>query len=162
MIARYRVAAGRIRQELEELDLVVRRAERALAAAGKASADRDLLLDSVALNLHDFYAGTERMFEHIASSVDRSVPSGTDRHRELLQQMTLDVSGLRPAVISAETARAVDEYLRFRRVVRNVYAFELDAERLGRLGTALGPTFGVVRSDLEAFATFLERVGPES
>jgi hypothetical protein len=89
------------------------------------------------------------------------VPSGSDWHRELLRQITVDVVGLRPAVIGNETSRAVDEYLRFRQVVRNVYAFELDAERLGRLGSALRPTFGLVKGDLEAFATFLEQVGPE-
>jgi hypothetical protein len=159
---RYRVVAGRIRQALEELDLVVRRVDRALEAAGRAVADQDLMLDSVALNLHDFYVGTERIFEHIASSIDRSLPSGSDWHRELLRQMTVDVPGLRPAVVGNETAKAVDEYLRFRHVVRNVYAFELDAERLGRLGSALRSTFGLVKSDLEAFATFLEQVGPDS
>jgi hypothetical protein len=60
---RYRVAAGRIRQELEELDIVVRRVDRVLESASNAVADQDLMLDSVALNLHDFYVGTERIFE---------------------------------------------------------------------------------------------------
>jgi hypothetical protein len=45
--------------------------------------------------------------------------------------------------------------------VRNVYAFELDAERLGRLGSALRPAFGLIKSDLESFVTFLEQVGPD-
>jgi hypothetical protein len=140
---------------------VVRRVDRALEAAGRAVADQDLLLDSVALNLHDFYVGTERIFEHIASSVDRSLPSGPDWHRELLRQMTVDVAGLRPAVIGVETARAVDEFLRFRHVIRNVYALELDVERLGCLGSALRPAFGLIESDLKAFAIFLEQVGPD-
>jgi len=70
--------------------------------------------------------------------------------------MAVDVSGLRSAVISAETARAIDEYRRFRHVVRNVYAFELDPEPVERLAQRLGPTFARVRDDLLTFTQVLD------
>jgi hypothetical protein len=47
----YRVLAGRIHRELEELGRVVTRAERALEAARQRPEDQDLYLDSAALNL---------------------------------------------------------------------------------------------------------------
>jgi hypothetical protein len=74
MMERYAVVAGRIRQELVELEQVVARTERAIAAAGQRPEDQDLYLDSAALNLHDFYAGLERIFRQIAATVDQSVP----------------------------------------------------------------------------------------
>ncbi|RMF84163.1 MAG: hypothetical protein D6736_19865 [Nitrospinota bacterium] len=55
MIERYLVVAGRIRQELAELERVVSRAERAVAAARRHPEDQDLYLDSAVLNLHGFY-----------------------------------------------------------------------------------------------------------
>lgn len=128
MIGRYAVLASRIRQDQTDLERVVQRVERAMQAAGRDTPDRGFFVDSAALNLHDFYTGLERIFEQIASVVDKSVPSAHDRRRELVRQMAVDVPGLRPRVISAETAAAIDEYRRFRHVVRNVYAFELDPE----------------------------------
>lgn len=47
----------------------------------------DYYLDSVALNLHGFYSGLERVFEKVASTIDGSVPSAANWHRELLNQM---------------------------------------------------------------------------
>jgi hypothetical protein len=97
VIDRYVVVAGRIRQELSDLEQVVARAERAMAAAIRRAEDQDLYLDSAALNLHDFYAGLERIFHHIAAMVDDTVPSGRESHRDLLQQMGLGLNDIRPA-----------------------------------------------------------------
>lgn len=87
MIEEYAAPAGRIRQELCDIEHAAARAERALAAAGKRPQDQDLYIDSVALNLHDFNAGFERVFQQIAATVDSNVPSSSEWHRELLEQM---------------------------------------------------------------------------
>jgi hypothetical protein len=60
----------------------------------------------------------ERLFELIARHVDRVLPSGDTWHRDLLYQMAGDLPEARPAVVSQETAQALDEYRRFRHVVR--------------------------------------------
>ncbi|MEW6192552.1 MAG: hypothetical protein AB1507_04250 [Bacillota bacterium] len=156
MIERYLVAASRIRQELKDLEQVVSRAERALAAARHRMEDQDLYLDSAALNLHDFYSGLERIFRHIASTVDESVPAGQEWHRDLLHQMGTSISQIRPPVLSEESVKELDEYLRFRHVVRNIYAFEFDLERIERLVARLKPIFPRVRTELLAFADLLE------
>src|SRR5262245_54259991 len=90
----------------------------------------DLYLDAAALNLHDFYAGLERVSHHIAATIDRSVPDGSEWHRDLLRQMQVALSPIRPQVLSDETMQALDEFLRFRHVVRNIYTFAFDPERL--------------------------------
>ena len=141
MIGRYGVVAGRIRQELEVLDRVVARTERAIAAAQQRPEDQDLYIDAAAVNLHDFYAGLERTFRLIAAVVDQSVPSGHDWNRELLRQMTVTLPRVRPPVFSAEAAKTMDEYLRFRHIVRNIYAFEFDMERITPLAERLRPSF---------------------
>ena len=86
MIEDYLVVAGRIRQELAELEWVVARAERAIGAARHRAEDQDLYIDSAALNLHDFYAGLERIFHQIATTIDGKLPTGREWHRDLLQQ----------------------------------------------------------------------------
>ncbi len=89
--------AGRIRQELEELEQVLKRIQEGWARA-RHSGD-DYYLDSVALNLHGFYTGLERIFTLIAETVDGSLPGGENWHLLLLQQMAEEKPGLRPAVI---------------------------------------------------------------
>lgn len=158
MIKRYAIVAARIRQELTSLERVVNRAERAIAAARQRPEEQDLYLDSAALNLHDFYAGLERIFRHVAAMVDQSVPSGPEWHRELLRQMNVDLSQIRPQVISAETVKTVDEYLRFRHVVQNIYTFEFDPERIEHLVQHLRPSFEQAKVELLAFTDFLDKL----
>lgn len=120
----------RIHQEMDDLDRVVSRAERAVQAARQQTQDQDLYIDSAALNLHDFYAGLERIFQQVGSTVDGNIPAGHNWHRELLQQMQTDLPDLRPPVLSSEVASVLDEFLRFRHVLRNVYAFQFDPSAL--------------------------------
>jgi hypothetical protein len=83
------------------------------------------------------------------------MPSGPEWHQELLRQMNVALPEIRPQVTSDETVQAVDEYLRFRHVVQNVYAFEFDPERIERLVQRLRPSFEQARVELLAFADFL-------
>lgn len=162
MIGRFAVLAGRIRQDLAEIERIVQRAERAVSATHQSGPNQDLFIDSAALNLHDCYSGLERLFEQIASTVDQNVPATRDWHRDLLRQMTVEVTGARPRVILPDTAIALDEYRRFRHVVRNVYAFELDPKRIEQLTTGLRPTFDRASAELGGFASFLEGLAQEA
>ena len=161
MIEGYVVLAGRIRKELGDIEHLVSRANRALSAAQKNPHDADLYIDSASLNLHDLYSGFERIFRQIAATVDGNLPSSAEWHRDLLEQMGLDLPKVRPSVLSANSMQMLDEYLRFRHVVRNVYTFSLNPERIGRLVTGLESVFTQVQEELLTFASFLERVGME-
>lgn len=158
MIESYLVLAERIRKELDDLDRLVARASRAVSTAKKNPQDADLFLDSASLNLHDVYSGFERVFKQIAATVDGSVPTSAEWHRELLNQMELDLPKVRPPVLTRETIQRLDEYLRFRHVVRNVYTFSFDPERIGRLVNELEGVFEQVKQELSTFAEFLEKV----
>jgi hypothetical protein len=105
----------RIRTELDDLEQVVSRCERALRQS-KISSD-DLYLDSVALNLEGFHSGLERLFQLIASTIDRKTPEGGEWHRDLLEQMHSQVPNLRPAVLSDSTLSMLEEYRRVRHKV---------------------------------------------
>ena len=161
MIEGYIVLATRIRKELVDLERVVSRAEGAIGAARERTQDQDFYIDSAALNLHDIYAGLERVFQQIATTVDNSVPSGKDWHRDLLRQMNVEIPDLRPIVLSDDALSALDEFLRFRHVVRNVYAFSFDPEQIERLVKQVRPSFMQARGELLVFAHFLEQVGGE-
>lgn len=157
MNGRYLVLAERIRQELAELDRVVSRAAR-YARLASVSSDPEPLIDAAALQLHAFYTGVERVFDNIARELDGSVPSGRRWHRELLTQMTLEVKGLRPAVIDSFTLRALEDYLGFRHVVRSAYPSQLRPERVAELAANLGSLFQRLHQQLSRFAEHLEQL----
>jgi hypothetical protein len=70
----------------------------------------------------------------------------------------LNAPGLRPPVISAAVREALDEYRRFRHVIRNVYAESLDPLRVGELVKKLAPVWAQLRNELSVCADFLEGV----
>ncbi len=145
--------AARIRAEMAELGRLVERTERLLA---KSAHDVDYL-DGVALGLHGFYAGAERIFESIAREIDGAVPRGRDWHRELLTQMSAELPGSRPAAISRGSKVCLEDYRGFRHVVRNVYSFSLREDRVRELGGGLRACFDALSRDLDALCAFLER-----
>ena len=117
---------------------------------------RTRIVDSAALNLHGFYSGLERVFELIVRHVDRATLSGETWHRNLLNQVSQDLVDIRPAVISSDSALALDEFRRFRHLVRNVYTMNLVPERMSGLMTTLPDLWPALRAELLAFADFLE------
>ena len=147
--------AQRIRDECEELARLVARAQEGWRRLQQSS--DDLYADSVALNLHGFYAGLERLFEMIAAGIDGNVPRGENWHQMLLEQMVAEVSSVRPAVIGEKTRQMLDEYRGFRHIVRNVYAFRFDLVKLQKLVQEAPAVLSQVRAELMAFAAFLEQ-----
>lgn len=149
--------AERIRAELGSLESVVRRAADILGRLASSPGDEEYLLAAAALDLHGFYTGIERLFTAIASDVDGARPTGLAWHRNLLAQMALSVPEVRPPVISAATVTSLMDYLEFRHVVRNVYAYNLRGERVTGLLQQAPTAFGKVREELLDFAAFLQR-----
>jgi hypothetical protein len=157
MTESYLAVAGRIRRELERVETVVERAQ-AIWAEADLDEDGDYHVDAVALNLHGFYAGLERIFKTIATRVDQTMPEGGNWHQELLEQMNTELSGVRPAVLSNASHEKLDQFRGFRHVVRNVYTFDFDPEQIALLMKRLPEAAEHVHDDLHAFADTLERM----
>lgn len=80
--------------------------------------------------LHNVYNGIENCLLRVAHAVDESVPTGSESHRLLLDQMSAPLDAIRPAVIDEALLRRIDEYRRFRHAFRHMYFFDLDWERV--------------------------------
>ena len=158
MKTRYLAIAGRIRRELQELNQVVERALHIWQEGTAKAAVDDYYVDAVALNLHSFYSGIERLLEIIADGIDETKPSGSSWHQELLRQLATDIPGIRPAAISIESRELLDRYRGFRHVVRNVYTFNLDPEQIELLIKHLQLTMTQTKQELLVFADWLEQL----
>lgn len=161
MTPRYIALSQRISQEIKQLEIVFSVIQKHWQKARSGHEDRDAYLNSVALNLHGFYSGLERIFEFIASELDGGKLGGADWHRELLKQMVLDIPKVRPPVLGKEAAASLDEYRKFRHRIRNIYAVELDPVLMANLLDPLKKNWDQIRSDLLDFLVFLENLSKE-
>ncbi len=156
MNAQYRTLLARIEEEMNFIDQSAIRSQKAWQKATLTSDDS--YFDSVALNLHNMYNGAERIFEMIATGIDESTPESKTWHRDLLQQMALRIPDIRPPVVSEKLMIQLDEYRSFRHIVRNIYAFQYDLEKLKKLVDQLTDFVKLWKSEIEEFCLFLKVV----
>jgi hypothetical protein len=130
------VLTGEIELELRRLVEVERQIQALAAALGPLQPDNVQLMAAAGF-LHNFYNGVENCLMRIARGVDEHVPAGPTVHRELLDQMTAEVPGIRPAVLSDPLLATLDEYRRFRHAFRHMYFFDLRWELLRPLVTGV-------------------------
>jgi hypothetical protein len=137
------------------LDRTVRRTKDVWARVYEDIEQQDIYLDSVALNIHGFYSGLEKLFEMIATNIDKSSPTGKTWHRELLYKMAEEVPAVRPAVINSSWLPQLDELRRFRHLVRNVYTFNIVPTKVDPIVAVLPDLRSHIKEELLAFADFL-------
>ena len=150
--------AAALRQQREQITRIVAEAQAALADFTEKEPPL-LELRGIGAVLHDFYTGIEHLFEKIAPELNGGLPAGRSWHRELLENMTLDLPGVRPPVLGSETVHALEEFLRFRHLFRNLYGFELQWDRIRSLLERVPATWAAVAADLERFIAFLDVAG---
>ena len=147
------VLVAEIKDELAKLNML----------AGKLSSQMSRLTneeiaESAALRLHNFYTGCERIFRLIASEVNGGVPQDLDWHKRLLTRVGLEIENIRPAVISSQTRKDLEELLKFRHIVRNLYGFELEPKRIKPLIVLTTSLYPHLADEIEKFAAFLMEV----
>lgn len=114
-----------------------------------------LRVDAAALRLQSLYTGIERCLVQITRVLNGGTPDGAEWHRRLLERMG-QATDQRPAVFTADTIESLNELLRFRHLVRHLYAYELQPEPVERLRLAAVALWPAVRADLEGFRHWLE------
>ena len=152
-MSRYAVLVGQINRDLADLEQIIN-GTHALMEKVRATGDTDYL-GTIALNLHGFYSGAERIFREVALEIDGSLPEGADWHRRLLRQMAAEVNDIRPALLSDKTLKSLNELCAFRHVVRNIYTFDLIPGRVQDLAEGLPRCLELLRADLQGFCQFL-------
>ena len=124
-----------------------------LAALGVVAGDR-LLVDAAALRLQSLYTGIERCFLQVSRVLHGGTPDGQDWHRRLLERMGQPTEE-RPAVLCEASIASLQELLRFRHLVRHLYAYELQPEPVERLRTLALALWPEVRGELNVFKGWL-------
>jgi hypothetical protein len=70
--------------------------------------------------------------------------------------MADEIPSVRPAVISPDICAQLNEFRGFRHIVRNVYTFSFDRNKIKKLVDKIPTVFLDIKQELLAFADFLE------
>jgi len=78
-------------------------------------------------------------------------------HLWLLKRMTIEIEGLRPALLSEDTFRLLNELRAFRHVFRHAYSYELDPEKVRVLAEKMSRLRDLFEADFQNFIEELSR-----
>ncbi len=77
----------------------------------------------------DVYTGCEKMSERVAVTLDGNLPKGENWHEQLLRQMADTGGDNRPPLWQGSLLLELDEYRKFRHLVRHNYQVKLKADK---------------------------------
>lgn len=149
----------RINQELNKIFQALQQLEIFLRELSNQSdvMYQNALINSIALNFHGVYTGIERIFEVIAKKIDQRFPTGDKWHRDLLEQMSVDIPRVRKAVITEETRLILDELRQFRHLVRSAYSCQLDEEKVLIIPHEIVNSYQTIINDIQLFCNNLSK-----
>ncbi|MFQ5633116.1 MAG: hypothetical protein ACE5I1_30480, partial [bacterium] len=80
------------------------------------------------------------------------------RHKELLNQMGLEITGVRPAVLTDDLVADLKDYLEFRHFFRHSYSFYVEWDEIKPKAAKLSDTFRKLEEAFQQFFVFLKSV----
>ncbi|MEL6468251.1 MAG: nucleotidyltransferase domain-containing protein [Cyanobacteria bacterium J06623_4] len=154
----YSALIGRIRQTVNDCNGECQHAKQQATLAKQT--EQDVYWTAVGLSMHGLYTGLEKTFERIVHSVDGELVSHQQGqwNKDLLDQMMLDLPGVRPAVIDAESRQYLGQLLSFRHVIRSNYTHRLDPEKIADNFHLLEAAYNRIIQQLNDFCEFLTSV----
>lgn len=132
----YLALKARIKEEMYNIEMLENKLSRGELFPGintrtylGLALDDDSVCRVIGSVLHDYYNVLENIFEQVVKIFGETIPSGDRWHKELLKRVTLDIPGVRKALISKKTEIKVDDLRKFRHVFRNIYGVNIDASK---------------------------------
>jgi hypothetical protein len=147
-----------IMEELENVSRIVSIIEKRKKEIKKYGVDAEVYLDSIIHNIENFYMGIEEIFKRLAVFTDEGIPEGPRWHSILIKGMARDITGVRPPVIKDETRVLLDEYRKFRHLVRNIYTFNIIPQKVMKLARDITKVFNALTKDIKEFLNIIEKI----
>jgi hypothetical protein len=79
-------------------------------------------------------------------------------HRDLIKRMSLEIDGIRPALLDGKDVPMIDELRAFRHVFRHIYQSELDVEKLKLVDSRTPKALDVFKSAHNRFIINLQQL----
>lgn len=142
--------------DISDLSEALSTNERAIQRIHQGSED-ELDLAALGYTIHNVYGIVEGYCFRVAKFFENGLDDES-WHRDLLRRMTLEIPGVRPALLMRETWVALDELRSFRHLFRHLYARPLQRDRLLAVQARVPAVMEQFRTDHNRFSTELDRI----
>ena len=149
----FAVLEAQLRARSQDISRIGSRIEERLGTFAQRSEG----VDSMGYQLHNLYGAFEQLFEEVARFFENQIDEAR-YHADMIRRMQLEIQGIRPALLSAETASDLDELRRFRHLFRHAYTADLDSDKVANLAAK---AVCVQRDFTQDFERFLALLRPE-
>jgi hypothetical protein len=107
-------------------------------------------LSAAAMVLHSFYNGIENILLMIFKNYGEKLPNGYNWHMELLE-MAFIQNGDRNIIFNSELKYQLEEYRKFRHIVRHIYNYKLNWSMMEEIMNNLHLNWEKIKEDLNKF-----------
>ena len=111
----------------------------------------DEVVESIGYWLHNLYCAYEDLFKIICSFWENKISFSSGYSTALLRRMVFAIEGIRPALLSQDSLRVLDELRGFRHMFRLAYSHGLDQERILILLNRIKSSNPTIKKDLTNF-----------
>jgi predicted nucleotidyltransferase len=150
---KYLALKARLEDEMIALE---RNIEALITVLAQADTVAEIIITpALASYIADFYTGCEHLSERVAVTLDGGLPK-TDNWHEMLLRQVAEVGGEdRPPLWAGSLLLELDEYRKFRHLVRHTYNVELKPERVLELAQNVQPVFTKIQGAIALFCQWL-------
>ncbi|MCD6214751.1 MAG: hypothetical protein J7J46_07230 [Candidatus Desulfofervidus sp.] len=124
--ARFSILQSEIETQIGVIESIYKKIEERMKDMEKS----ELSLESSAYQLHNLYCAFEDLFRIVANFFENTIENRRSYHIELLRRMSISIEGIRPALLSAEAYKLLDNLRAFRHFFRHAYAYEIDSRKI--------------------------------
>ena len=149
----FSVLEAELRARFRDVSRIGDRIEKRLGAFARSAEG----VDSMGYQIHNLYGAFEQLFEEVARFFENQIDEAR-YHADMIRRMQLEIQGIRPALLSAETASDLDELRRFRHLFRHAYTADLDPDKVAALAAK---AVYIQRDFTQDFERFLALLRPE-
>jgi hypothetical protein len=104
--------------------------QKLLDRVAKLQVDDEVILESIAYQIHNLYCATEDLLKIVASCFENNISNSSQWHSLLLQRMMMDIPNIRPAFLSSNTHAILNNLRGFRHFFRHAYGASIEYEQL--------------------------------
>jgi len=117
------VISSEVQAQLSQLDLILAKLLERDAQFGRGE---PVVFEGAAFHIHNYYSAAEDLLKIVAAAFENNIEDASRWHSELINRMTLDIEGVRPRLLSDDTAVLLHRLRSFRHFFRHAYRVDLD------------------------------------
>jgi hypothetical protein len=134
----------------QQLQVIARIYDRVGARLRDASDQDPATVEALAYQLHNLYGACEQLFELIARAFENQIDARR-YHVDLLRRMTMEITGVRPALLSEALELDLHELRAFRHFFRHAYGIDLSPAKVRAVTAAAARTQPALKEALDRF-----------